>query len=125
MQRFLVRVNGKEYDVEVETLSDKSTSSKVETVKKDQAQERKEAAASTQTEFKEGRQVKAPLAGNILSIKVKAGDKIKRGDVLLTLEALKLENEIVSPCDGTVLSVNVEIGANVGTGDVLVIIDEQ
>ena len=124
MQRFLVRVNGKEYDVEVETLSDKSTSSKGATVV-EKVEKANEAPVSAQTELKEGRQVKAPLAGNILSIKVKTGDRIKRGDVLLTLEALKLENEIVSPCDGTIVSINVEVGATVGTGDVLAVIDEE
>ena len=50
--------------------------------------------------------VKAPMPGNILDVKVKAGDSVKAGDVLAILEAMKMENEIVAPQDGTVASVN-------------------
>ena len=58
--------------------------------------------------------VKAPMPGNILDVKVKAGD------VLAILEAMKMENEIVAPQDGTVASVNVNKGDTVNSGDVLV-----
>ena len=58
--------------------------------------------------------VKAPMPGNILDVKVKAGD------VLVILEAMKMENEIVAPQDGTVASVNVNKGDTVNSGDVLV-----
>ena len=58
--------------------------------------------------------VKAPMPGNILDVKVKAGD------VLVILEAMKMENEIVAPQDGTVASINVNKGDTVNSGDVLV-----
>ena len=58
--------------------------------------------------------VKAPMPGNILDVKVKAGD------VLAILEAMKMENEIVAPQDGTVASVNVNKGDTVNSGDTLV-----
>ena len=64
--------------------------------------------------------VKAPMPGNILDVKVKAGDSVKAGDVLAILEAMKMENEIVAPQDGTVASVNVNKGDTVNSGDVLV-----
>ena len=64
--------------------------------------------------------VKAPMPGNILDVKVKAGDSVKAGDVLVILEAMKMENEIVAPQDGTVASVNVNKGDTVNSGDVLV-----
>ena len=64
--------------------------------------------------------VKAPMPGNILDVKVKAGDSVKAGDVLAILEAMKMENEIVAPQDGTVASVNVHKGDTVNSGDVLV-----
>ena len=64
--------------------------------------------------------VKAPMPGNILDVKVKAGDSVKAGDVLVILEAMKMENEIVAPQDGTVASVNVHKGDTVNSGDVLV-----
>ena len=51
--------------------------------------------------------VKAPMPGNILDVKVAAGASVKAGDVLVILEAMKMENEIVAPQDGTVASINV------------------
>ena len=64
--------------------------------------------------------VKAPMPGNILDVKVKAGASVKSGDILVILEAMKMENEIVAPQDGTVASVNVSKGDTVNSGDVLV-----
>ena len=64
--------------------------------------------------------VKAPMPGNILDVKVSAGASVKAGDVLIILEAMKMENEIVAPQDGTVASVNVSKGDTVNSGDVLV-----
>ena len=64
--------------------------------------------------------VKAPMPDNILDVKVAAGASVKAGDVLVILEAMKMENEIVAPQDGTVASVNVNKGDTVNSGDVLV-----
>ena len=64
--------------------------------------------------------VKAPMPGNILDVKVAAGASVKAGDVLVILEAMKMENEIVAPQDGTVASVNVHKGDTVNSGDTLV-----
>ena len=57
---------------------------------------------------------------NILDVKVAAGASVKAGDVLVILEAMKMENEIVAPQDGTVASINVNKGDTVNSGDVLV-----
>lgn len=65
-----------------------------------------------------GETVTAPMPGNILDIKVANGAAVKKGDVLVILEAMKMENEIMAPCDGTV-SVVVTKGASVETGAVL------
>ena len=64
--------------------------------------------------------VKAPMPGNILDVKVAAGASVKAGDVLVILEAMKMENEIVAPQDGTVASVNVNKGDTGNSGDGLV-----
>ncbi len=64
--------------------------------------------------------VNAPMPGNILDIKVSNGASVKAGDVLLILEAMKMENEIVAPQDGTVASVNVNKGDTVEAGQTLV-----
>lgn len=60
------------------------------------------------------------MPGNILDVKVQAGASVKAGDVLVILEAMKMENEILAPQDGTVASVNVNKGDTVNSGDVLV-----
>lgn len=65
--------------------------------------------------------VTCPMPGTILSVAVKAGDSVKAGDILMILEAMKMENEILAPEDGVVASVAVTQGANVNTGDVLVV----
>jgi len=70
------------------------------------------------------RRVDAPLAGTILSVRCKPGDRVRAGDVLLTLEALKLENEIASPYSGVVRSVNVSPGESVEAGALLATVEE-
>ena len=62
------------------------------------------------------------MPGTILSVNVTNGAQVKSGDVLMVLEAMKMENEIIAPCDGTVASVNVSNGASVETGTVLCVI---
>ena len=64
--------------------------------------------------------VKAPMPGNIMKVNVKAGDSIKKGDVLVVLEAMKMENDICAPSDGTVATVEVSQGATVETDACLV-----
>jgi biotin carboxyl carrier protein len=66
--------------------------------------------------------VTAQIAGRITTIKVAVGAKVSRGDVLLTLEAMKMENEIKSPADGTVTEIRVAEGARVNEGDTLIVI---
>ena len=69
-----------------------------------------------------GETVSSPMPGTILSVNVQNGAAVKKGDVLMVLEAMKMENEIMCPCDGTVASVNVTKGATVETGAVLCVI---
>ena len=64
--------------------------------------------------------VKAPMPGNIMKVNVKVGDSVKKGDVLVVLEAMKMENDICAPEDGTVASVEVAQGATVETDALLV-----
>lgn len=65
-----------------------------------------------------GETVVSPMPGNILKVNVSNGDSVKAGDVILILEAMKMENEIAAPCDGTV-TVNVSVGQTVDTDEVL------
>jgi len=64
--------------------------------------------------------VKSPLSGKILSINVKVGDRVKKGQVLLVIDAMKMENEILAPADGAVKNINVSVGLTVNPGDVLI-----
>jgi len=64
--------------------------------------------------------VKAPMPGTVLSLKVSPGQSVKRGDVLLILEAMKMENEISAPANGVVAAIRVQAGSTVNTGDPMV-----
>ena len=69
-----------------------------------------------------GEAVTAPMPGNILKVNVNVGDAVKEGQVLVVLEAMKMENEIMAPKNGTVTQVVVSKGSTVDTGAALVVI---
>ncbi|MEX1103552.1 MAG: biotin/lipoyl-containing protein [Dehalococcoidia bacterium] len=67
--------------------------------------------------------VTAQIAGRVMSVKVKPGDTVKQGDILLILEAMKMENEIKAPADGTIKEVLVAEGSRVADGQTMVVIE--
>ena len=69
-----------------------------------------------------GKTIQAPMPGKIMKINFTTGTSVKRGDVLLVLEAMKMENDIMAPSDGTIASINVNPGDSVNTGDTLVVL---
>lgn len=113
MRKFIVNVNGSSYEVEVEEV-DSSTAEK----KQAQASKPVKSAAPASSGQKT---ITSPMPGTILSVNVKPGDSVKSGQVLLILEAMKMENEIMAPTDGSIVEVNVAKGATVNSGDVLVV----
>lgn len=70
----------------------------------------------------DGTPVKAPMPGTIIAVKKNAGEAVKAGDVVVVLEAMKMENDIVAPCDGTVKAIVAAKGASVNTDDVIAVI---
>ena len=80
------------------------------------------AAAAAPVSVAAGEPVKSPMPGNILRIEVSQGQQVKEGDVLMVLEAMKMENEIVATKSGTIAQIAVSKGAGVETGAVLAVI---
>lgn len=118
---YKVTLNGKNYEVEVEKgeaivldISDVSATTAVAPVVADAAAV---PAVSVAPAMSGGDPLNAPMPGTILSVKVAAGQQVKKGQVLLVLEAMKMENEIVSPRDATIAQVVVTQGASVNAGD--------
>ena len=69
-----------------------------------------------------GTRVDSPLPGNVLDVKVSVGQAVKAGQVLVIIEAMKMENEVAAPCDGVVKQIVANKGAVVATGDALLVI---
>ena len=120
MKKYNVTVNGNSYEITLEVVD-------AADVKPASAPAKTEApaaavAAPAPAAAQGGETVSSPMPGNILGVNVKNGDTVKKGDVLMILEAMKMENEIMAPCDGTVSSVNVQKGSTVETGTVLCVI---
>lgn len=129
MKKYLITVKGVSYEVEVEEIKDGAAAYKEENSEskpiafEPKASESKIPSAAKKTEPADAgskNSIGAPMPGTILKVKVKAGDSVKKGDVLLILEAMKMENEILAPDDGAVASVLVTEGATVSTGDAMV-----
>ena len=115
MKIYKIKVNGKTYRVELENIEEVAS----ETVKETKA------APATETKTVasgEGTPVLAPIQGGVVNVKVSIGTKVKKGDVLLIIEAMKLENEVLSPVDGEVSEVLVSKGTSVSTKQPLIVI---
>ena len=114
MRKFIVNVNGNSYEVEVEEVGAAANAPVAAPVAA--APAATAAPKATSAPVAGGTPVKAPMPGNVLDIKVSNGQAVKKGDVLVILEAMKMENEISAPQDGTV-TVVASKGATVNTGD--------
>ena len=125
MKRFQITVNGVSYVVDVEELAPGAAPAPVfaptPAPVAAPVSAPAPAPAPEPTELPAGdTQVCAPLPGTILSIAVAVGNTVKTGDLLCTVEAMKMENEIVAPCDGTISAIATRIGANVNAGEPLI-----
>lgn len=143
MAKYKVNVDGKDYEVEVENigsgnlevkLGNKKSTVNIEelmgTVRQQSSQkqvyhspsytpQREAPTPVSKPSSGKGEPVKAVMSGTVLSIKRKVGDKVAVGDVVLILEAMKMENEISSPSDGVIGNISVNPGQVINTGDTL------
>lgn len=107
MKKYKVNVNGTAYEVEIEEMTGAPAAAPVA------------AAPAAPAAFGAGESITSPMPGNILAVNVAAGDMVKKGQVLMVLEAMKMENEIMAPHDGKVTAVAVTKGAAVESGALL------
>ncbi len=143
MRRFKVTVNGKEYEVEVEEqgasasrddaapqvrvqppASPGTSKAKRPVPTRPKADEsKKEQPAKAKSTPSGSGVLNAPIPGTIIEVNITIGQEVKVGDVLLVLEAMKMQNEITAPWDGKVKEVKVSKGTSVNTGDPLLTIE--
>ena len=111
MKKYRVTVNGTVYEIELEELTGAAPSAPAAP-----------AAPAAAAAPAGGEQVTSPMPGTILAVNVAVGDTVKRGQVLMILEAMNMENEIMCPCDGKIASVNTSKGSSVESGTLLCVI---
>lgn len=121
MKSYTITVNGVAYDVTVEENTGAVSAPAAAPVTRVPAAAPKAApAAAPKASGAEGAvKITAPMPGKILGIKVNPGQAVTKGQVVVVLEAMKMENEIVAPQDGTVAGINVTVGSSVEAGDVI------
>lgn len=120
MKNYRITVNGTAYDVAVEELGAGAVPVAAAPVAAAPAAPVAAAPSAPAASGAEGAvKVSAPMPGKILAIKANVGQALKKGDVVMVLEAMKMENEIVAPADGTVAGINVAVGDSVESGDTL------
>ena len=119
--KYIVTLNGKNYEVEV-TETDAVLLNVSDAVAAPAPVAAPVAVPAAAPVAGEGTKVPSPMPGTILSVNVGVGQAVKTGDVLMVLEAMKMENDIVAPCDGTIKQLLVSKGSTVNTDDVLAVL---
>ena len=145
MKKYNLTINGTKYSVDINDIEDNKANIEVNgtpytveldmesipTMQKSQpkvvrvaapAPKAAPAAPAAQAVSAEGTTIASPMPGAILGVNVSVGQAVKAGDVLMILEAMKMENDITAPCDGTVKQILVSKGSTVNTDDVLIVI---
>ena len=125
MKKYEVEVNGETFIVSLKEISNEEAAQKLAAAPTPApsapVEEKKAAPAPAPTG--DGEVVPAPMAGIVLSVNKNVGDAVKKGDVLVILEAMKMENEIVASKAGVVSGIHVANGQVVNPGDALITIN--
>ena len=123
MKKYIVTVNGSKYEVVVEDADPNATYAPAPKAEAPKAEAPKaEAPKAAPAAAGNGENITCPMPGTIVKLPVKAGDFVKKGDLLCVFEAMKMENEILAPRDGVVNSVAVAQGATVNSGDLVLVL---
>ena len=128
---YIVNINDKVYEVEVEkgkanlikttqVAAPTPTMPAAETVKPEN--NNTVSQASVTTDNIKGESIKSPMPGTILDVKVNEGAKVKKGQLVIVLEAMKMENEVFAPMDGIITKIYVSKGSSVSTNDIMMAI---
>lgn len=125
--KYKITLQGKTYEIEVErgeamVLDEYEALAPVTSAPAAPAPAAAAPVAAAAAPVAAGTPVTAPLPGNVLKINVSQGQAVKAGDVVVIIEAMKMENEITAPCDGAVKQIVAAKGAVVNTGDTLLVI---
>ena len=125
MSKYRITLEGKTYEMEVELVKDdevtaasKGTYKLFKNAGKDSTVRLIDPSAEKTTTNKTG-VVKSPMPGTVIDINKSVGDVVAAGEVVLILEAMKMENEITAPVGGTIVSMNCELNHTVAGGEVL------
>ena len=119
MKRFNITVNGKAYDVAVEEVTGGAPVAVAPAAPAAPAAPVQAATPAAAPAVTGGTAVNAPMPGTILDVKVNVGDTVAEGQVLMILEAMKMENDIVAPVAGKIAAINVKKGDSVNSNDAL------
>ena len=112
MKNYKVKINGKTYNVQLESVEEiEGNISKEEPVKQVETSLTKDDSVI---------EVLSPIQGNVINVLVKVGQIVKKGDALVIIEAMKLENEVNAPSDGEIVEVLVDKGQSVANNQLLI-----
>jgi len=122
IKKFRIKINGKEYKVEVEEevleeggIAGGDKSRKI--------LERKETKEIVEENKEEGKIIYAPMPAKVIKVACRAGDRVRKGDILIILEAMKMENEIISPFDGVIKEVRAIEGMSISHNEAMVVFE--
>ncbi len=132
MKKYIVEVNGTDYEVIIKDSKGKhgvnlshNVSKRSEETASIKEQSTKSEKTVTEVDNSEGMvPVEAPMSGKILSIKINVGEIVKKGETIMTLEAMKMETEISAPVNGEIKAIKVGEGDNCQNGTILALIEE-